>query len=442
MNNYVLYQERRKKLLDCIRQESWSGEGAVVLCAGLESERYRFRQESSFYYFTGITEPGVVLIIDFSGKTTLYIPDYGGRRATWVERSLDTSAACASSYGVDSITYAGAQIKGYAVWPFFGPSDYSFLLKELSELVNHGKKIYTLAPQDQRSYVEQRFFLARLNEYVTDMRSAYVDISACVAALRRCKDPHEIEQLFKAVRTTVMAHEGAVQVIKPGVNEADVQAAIEFVFHSAHNSASFPSIIGSGPNSTILHYGSNNRLMHDGDLVVVDIGADHEYYCADITRTYPVSGVFTDRQREIYDIVLAAQQYIADIAKPGMWLNNADHQDASLNHLAHEYIKQSGYGEYFPHGIGHYLGIDVHDVGSLALPLAVGDVITIEPGIYIPSEGIGVRIEDDFWVVADGVMCLSEDLPRTASDIEEMMARCKEEPGVTDEAMDDAAGTA
>src|SRR6185436_7465046 len=133
---------------------------------------------------------------------------------------------------------------------------------------------------------------------------------------------------------------------------------------------------------------------------------------------YPVSGTFTKRQREVYDLVLETQEYIASIAKPGMWLSNKNKPEQSLNDLAKKYLTERGYGSYFPHGIGHFLGLDVHDVGDYALPLREGDVITIEPGIYIPEENLGIRIEDDYWIVKDGVVCLSEFIPKRAEDIE------------------------
>ncbi|MDZ4099608.1 MAG: M24 family metallopeptidase, partial [Methylophilaceae bacterium] len=181
------------------------------------------------------------------------------------------------------------------------------------------------------------------------------------------------------------------------------------------------SVVGSGEQSTVLHYATNAEKMHTGDLVVVDIGAALDGYCADLTRTYPVSGKFSKRQKEVYEVVLAAQEYIADIAKPGYWLNNPEQPEKSLNHLAQKFIAQKGYGDYVVHGIGHYLGLDVHDVGDYTQPLKEGMVFTIEPGIYIPKERIGIRIEDNYWVVKDGVVCLSEQLPKKPEDIEAFM---------------------
>ena len=171
----------------------------------------------------------------------------------------------------------------------------------------------------------------------------------------------------------------------------------------------------------MLHYCHNNKQMKKGDLVVVDVGAEINYYCADITRTYPVSGTFSDRQREVYTTVLEAQEYIASLAAPGYWLCNNDNPTKSLQHLTVAFLKERGYEKYFPHGIGHFLGIDVHDVGDRSEPLKEGDVITIEPGIYIPQERLGVRIEDNYWITAKGAVCMSDELPRDSYEIEEMM---------------------
>jgi Xaa-Pro aminopeptidase len=212
-----------------------------------------------------------------------------------------------------------------------------------------------------------------------------------------------------------------VQAMKDGVLEAEVQASLEYMMIASHARPSFPSIVASGKNGTVLHYNQNSGTVKNGDLVVVDIGAELDNYCADLTRTYPVSGTFTKRQKELYNIVLDTQEHIASLAKPGMWLKNKDKVDKSLHHLAVKFLAQRGYDKYFPHGIGHFLGLDVHDVGDYNVPLHEGDVITIEPGIYIAAENIGIRIEDNYWITKDGAICLSERLPKDADDIERLM---------------------
>jgi Xaa-Pro aminopeptidase len=154
---------------------------------------------------------------------------------------------------------------------------------------------------------------------------------------------------------------------------------------------------------------------------VIDIGAEYAYYAADITRTYPASGTFSERQREIYQMVLDAQEFVAAHAKPGYWLKNAAYPEQSLHHMAVQFFKEHGLDKYFMHGIGHYLGLDVHDVGSYQEPLKPGDLFTIEPGLYIRNEGIGVRIEDNYLMTGDGVRCLSAHIPKTVTDIERLM---------------------
>jgi Xaa-Pro aminopeptidase len=245
----------------------------------------------------------------------------------------------------------------------------------------------------------------------------------------------EIEQIYRAIEITELAHESAVGAIKNGVLEAEVQASLEYMMIASHARTSFPSIVASGKNGTVLHYNQNTGTLKDGDLVVVDIGAEFENYCADLTRTYPVSGTFNKRQKELYTIVLETQNYIASLAKPGMWLKNKDKADKSLHHLAVKFLATRGYDKYFPHGIGHFLGLDVHDVGNYDEPLHEGDVITIEPGIYIPEESIGIRIEDNYWITKDGALCLSEHLPKDVEDIEAIVQQALR--GESDESDDD-----
>jgi|SRR5579859_1712854 len=415
------YKERRKKLIELVQQHH-KHEGAIMLLAGFEHDVYRFRQESSFYYFTGITEPGVVLWLDLNGHATLFIPNHGNMRSKWVQGVIEVTQEHASALGMDRVEYLGLPCDSYQLYPFFKAENHQHLLQTIKQTIDAKKKIFTLYPKTAYGYIEQRHLLDRLMSFNSEIAPAVTDISPIVAQLRRKKSKKEIELLFKAIEITTLAHEAAAHVIDPGVYEYHVQAALEYVFiESGAQRPSFPSIVGSGKNSTVLHYNQNNRVMDKNDVVVVDIGAEYNYYCADLTRTYPVSGTFTKRQREIYNLVLDTQEYIAALAQPGYWLSHKDHPEKSLNHLAKDFLKERGYEKYFPHGIGHFLGLDVHDVGDASQPLEEGDVITIEPGIYIPEEKIGVRIEDNYWIVKDGAVCLSEDLPRFADEMEKMV---------------------
>lgn len=419
MMSYQLYQKRRENLVNRIREAHPNQNGLVVLFAGFESELYRFLQESSFYYFTGLKEASVVLTIDMQGQTKLYVPNCLAERSKWVTLTLDTSEASAKKIGVDKITALGHECPSYQMYPCFPKEQVAHLLDDLHAALKGSDKLFVLAPSDASGYIEQRAVLQRLQSF--GLSHEVVDISLIVAQMRRTKDMQEMEELFRAVEITCLAQEAAARAIVNGMHEAEVQASLEYIIVGSGGQPSFPSIVGSGKNATVLHYNENSDVMKNGDLVVVDIGARYNQYCADITRTYPVSGTFTPRQKEIYSIVLETQNYIAEKARPGVWLSNAEKPEESLNHLAKEFIKSKGYGDYFPHGIGHYLGLDVHDVGDYKEPLKVGDVITIEPGIYIPEERIGVRIEDNYWIVKDGVICLSEALPKSISEVEQMV---------------------
>jgi Xaa-Pro aminopeptidase len=233
----------------------------------------------------------------------------------------------------------------------------------------------------------------------------------------------EVALLRKAIDITMEAHREAAGVIAPGVFEYEVEGVLEYTFRrNGAERPAFPSIVGSGPFTTILHYDRNDRQMMDGDLVVVDIGAEYSGYAADVTRTYPVSGRFTDRQREIYQIVLDAQKAALERVRPGVAIGGPN----GVHAAAARVIAEAGYAEYFIHGTSHYLGLYVHDVGSSGRPLEAGMVLTVEPGIYLPEEGLGVRIEDDVLVTADGCKNLSAGLPRSSADVEAWMASQRE----------------
>jgi Xaa-Pro aminopeptidase len=413
--NATLSKERRTQLVEHIKKTYPSKKGVVLLFGAFEHERQRFHQESSFYYFSGIEEAGAVLLINLDSKTILFIPQCPTRRQ-WVATALEPSVEHAGIVGVDEILHLGTPHATYHVSPLFNKEQYQDLLR----ILNEQETIFTTCSTNPYSYVEQKLMLDRLIRFEPLLQNKLQDVEPLIGKMRRVKSRQEIELMYKAVEVTMVAHEAASRVIEPGVTEHDLRSGIEYVFAEGNGTPAFPSIVATGMNSTVLHYTPKKTQMRAGDLVVVDIGAEVDYYCADITRTYPVSGTFTARQREVYTIVLETQEYIASLAKPGMWLNNKEKPEQSLHHLAQKFLEKRGYANYFPHGIGHFLGLDVHDVGDVREPLQEGDVITIEPGIYLPKEKFGVRIEDDYWIVKDGVMCLSEELPKEPEAIEEM----------------------
>jgi Xaa-Pro aminopeptidase len=416
-----VYASRRKELVDAVKTKFPKHTGLVVLFAAFEQSCERFKQDKTFYYYTGINEPGAVLTIDMNGKSTLYFPNYFTKRAQWMVLPEALIKQDAKALQVDAVELLGDECAGYELNPYFSENEYAHMIALLKNSVAQGQSLFTATPGNGYEYVSTRMVLDYLQKFIPEITEKTINISFLIAAARRRKDMSEIERMYRAIEITELAHESAIQAIKHGALEAEVQASLEYMMIASHARTSFPSIVASGKNSTILHYHENSGTLKSGDLVVIDIGAEINNYCADLTRTYPVSGTFSKRQKELYNIVLQTQEHIAELARPGMWLKNKDKQDQSLHHLAVKFLAQRGYDKYFPHGIGHFLGLDVHDVGDYSVPLQEGDVITIEPGIYIAAENIGIRIEDNYWITKDGAVCLSENLPKQADDIEQFI---------------------
>jgi Xaa-Pro aminopeptidase len=244
-----------------------------------------------------------------------------------------------------------------------------------------------------------------------------------ISTLRVIKSPAEIELTREAIKMTGDGIRSAMKACKDGAWEYEVQAAIEFeMTRQGSEARAFSCIIGSGENSLVLHYNKNRCRMKKGDVVVMDVGAQYKGYAADITRTLPVSGKFTKEQKEIYNIVLEAQEEAIKMIRPGITTRELDNRATAV-------ISKAGYRNYIQHGITHPVGLDVHDVSS-GDTLAEGMIITIEPGLYIPVNdeklssgyhGFGIRIEDDILVTQDGYEVLSADIPKDADDIEKLM---------------------
>ena len=414
------YDARRKELVSRVQKSHSVDKGIIVFFANFDDEQGVFRQDSSFLYYTGLEEPGIAYTIELDGTTTLWIAHCTVNRSQWYSSDLDFLIENAKKYGIDHVKMLGEKVEKYSLYPFSPLSSYKNIIDHIKVVVADGGTFFSLNPAEPAGYVEQRLLLMRFCSS-PDVLSWPVDISPLVADMRCKKDAYEIELLHQAIDVTAMAQEAAARSLKQGCSEADIKANIEYIFVASGATMSFPSIVGTGKNSTILHYQKSSDVLKDGDLVLIDCGARYNHYCGDLTRTYPVSGFFTQRQKEIYTLVLEAQEYIASIAMPGFWLSNAEHEEKSLRHLTQAYFAEKGYGQYFIHGVSHYLGIDVHDVGDYKKPLAEGDVFTIEPGLYIPQEQIGIRIEDNYWMTKQGVICLSEQLPKEIKDIEKMV---------------------
>jgi Xaa-Pro aminopeptidase len=253
--------------------------------------------------------------------------------------------------------------------------------------------------------------------------------ATALARLRMRKSQREIDLLQHAADVTVTAHRAAWRFAAPGRYEYEVASAMTAVYSSRGcERSAYAPIVGSGPNATVLHYTGNARRMDQGELLLMDVGAECAGYAADMTRTIPIGGKFTPRQREIYNVVLGAEKAVIAAIRPGAMLGKAF--PGSLYHVAYDYIDSHGQdlhgdplGKYFIHGVSHHVGLDVHDAWDPELPLEAGMVITVEPGIYIPEEGIGVRIEDMILVTNGGAQVMSAALPREAADVEKAIGR-------------------
>ena len=392
------FKQRREKL-----RAKLEG-GTLVLFGATDAEhgdlRSGFFQEANFYYLTGWTEPGAILLLD-AKRDSLVLPT----RNAVVERYTGPKAAAADP---DIRQRSGFD----SVLPM--PSLESTLFKMLEE----SQSVYS-NPRHEGA-VKLKSLLA-----MREIRDAH----PLIAMLRVSKSASELAMMNRTIEATIEAHRAAWKAIKPGLYEYQIATIMTSAYSTAGcERNAYPPIVGSGGNSTILHYNSNRRRMDGGEVLLMDVAAECSYYASDITRTVPVSGKFTPRQREIYDIVLGAQNAALAAVKPGMTM--AKTGEGSLNKIAFDYINTHGkdlkgepLGKYFTHGLGHHVGLDVHDPAPPNSPLEEGMVITLEPGIYIPEEGIGVRIEDMVLVTKEGGKLLSGDLPRAADEIERSLAR-------------------
>ncbi|HXG93881.1 MAG TPA: aminopeptidase P N-terminal domain-containing protein [Blastocatellia bacterium] len=410
------YRARRQKLMEQIK------DGIVVLIGAREDEFGevgRFRQKNDFMYLTGVETPAAYLVLvpavvskNKSAQETLFIPPRNLFQERWTGPQIGPGTEAEQKFGIKEVA---------------GSDKFNERLRELLTKTNGGDgqsmlKLYTVVPTGSAAELtrESRF----IETIRRDMPMLQIeDVSRIIAEMRKVKSSSEVALLQKAIDITGEAQREAARAIKPGAYEYEVQAALEAAFtRNGAERAGFPSIVGSGFNSTVLHYNENRKRIEADDTVVVDIGAEYSYYTADITRTYPASGKFTSRQREVYELVLEAQRAAERAYKPGMSI-------AQLNRVAIEVMKASKVRDkqgntldkYFIHGLGHWLGMDVHDVGSYG-PMPVGSVITIEPGIYIPEEKLGVRIEDDYLVTETGLVKLSRNIPSDPDEIERLMS--------------------
>jgi Xaa-Pro aminopeptidase len=362
-----------------------------------------FRQDNTFFYFTMLEQQDAWLELNARtggpDETVLLLPERNPQRERWTGVRLGPGEEAARLTGIP-VVLSTRQLDSV-----------------VGAAVARGVPVYV--PLDATTREEP--LIARLRS--DSARVSVRNLRLVVDSMRLVKDPVEVAALRRAVQISAEAHADLMRRARPGMFEYQLEAIIEYGFRSrGADRVGYPSIVGSGINGTTLHHDVNRRQTQPGDLVVVDAAAEFAQYTADVTRTIPISGRFTARQRAIYDLVLATQQAAMDSVRPGVTM-------ARLGEIARQYMREHS-GElcapgdctrYFIHGLGHWIGMDVHDVGGYARPLAPGMVLTIEPGIYIPAESLGVRIEDDLLVTATGYELLSGAAPRRADEVERLM---------------------
>lgn len=371
-------------------------DGTMVLFGYREGpdEVYRHAQNSDFYYLTGWTQPGAVLLLSPS-EEILFLPHRNARLETYMgKRIAPEDADAATATGFESVQPPEKfELALHRAMDARGPL---FVVGDAAATA----KVKALAP----------------------FRDV-MDGSALLVAGRMRKSEAEIAAIRHATDVSVDAHRAAWKRLQPGVHE--YQAAATFtatVLEEGCEGQAYEPIFGSGPNSTVLHYSANSRRMDGGEVIVIDAAAKCGGYASDITRTLPIAGKFSARQREIYNIVLGAQQAVIDAIKPGVPLRD-------LTRIAREYMDKhkdkdgKPLGRYMPHGVSHPVGLDVHDATNMSASAEAGMVLTVEPGLYLPEENLGIRIEDIVLVTEKGATLLSGALPRSADDVEKAMAR-------------------
>jgi Xaa-Pro aminopeptidase len=387
------YRARRAELRKSL-------DGVMVLFGANEPEDLHvgFFQDTNFLYLSGWREPGAAMLLT-KDEEILFLPERNLKQENYTGRKLGPADP-------DAPQRAGFD----KVMPWYAIQS-SFL-----RALESGAYVYTMPDNEHAKK------LAEFAPFHTK-----VSAEGRINALRMIKSPAEIALIEKSTEATIAAHLAAWKRMKPGLYEYQIVTTMTDVyFERGCERSAYSPIVGSGPNSTVLHYMANRRRMDAGEVVVMDVGAECSDYATDVTRTVPASGKFTARQREIYEIVLGAQKAAIAAIKPGMKIRG----DISLKQIAMDYINSHGkdlhgepLGKYFTHGLGHHVGLDVHDASDVDAPLKAGMVITIEPGIYIPEENIGVRIEDTLLVTETGSRNLSGALPREVAEIEKLVGK-------------------
>ena len=425
-----IYAERRKRFLERMGDHAVAVIAAAPVAIRNNDVEHEYRQNSDFFYLTGLDEPESVLIlgnVHESDETVLFVRPRNPERELWDGPRVGVDGA-KETLGADA-AFEGKELD-----------------RKLPGYLQNAESLFYRVGLDRP--MDERVFAAleatrRRHRFGQGFPTSIVDPGAHVHELRLAKDDTEVATMRRAAAVTAEAHAAARRIAKPGAYEYEVEAEILRVFRrSGCERPAYGSIVGSGPNATILHHRRNDRLIEDGDLLLIDAGCELEYYASDVTRTFPVSGAFTEAQRTIYDLVLKAQLACIDAVRPGATL--VEIHDIAVREITtglielglvegplEEAIEEERFKPFYMHRTSHWLGMDVHDVGlyydrGAPRALAPGYVLTVEPGIYIGRDaevdekwrGIGVRIEDDVLVTDDGHLNLTEAIPKDPDELE------------------------
>ncbi|MBQ7076995.1 MAG: aminopeptidase P N-terminal domain-containing protein [Lachnospiraceae bacterium] len=410
-----------KKRRDAVAKMMDAG-SVMILYSGKEvhvseDEYYMFEVNKNFRYLTDIDRDNMVLFIDKTGKKvteTLFIEEADPLMEKWYGKKLTKDEA--------------KEISGIEDVRFIDSFD-NMLARMLTTccIKNAYFDLYHHDASDELDFNHKRAMEFHKKNPAVVLKNAY----EIIGYLRMSKDADEVKRISHAVDMTRQGLEAVMKELKPGMYEYQAQAIYEYTIHYLGSSGpSFPTIAGSGYNGTMLHYETNRCECKDGDLLLLDLGSKADGWCSDITRTYPVNGKFTKRQKDVYNVVLEANQHIAKIAKPGMTLRELNDECKKVLAKGAKKLglikEDSELSKYYMHGVGHHLGLDVHDASTYeGVKLRPGCVITDEPGLYIDEECIGIRIEDDLLITEDGCKVLSKDIIRKPDEIEAFMAKNK-----------------
>jgi Xaa-Pro aminopeptidase len=432
---------RRPQLAEFMRR--MEPDSVAIIPAAREVTRshdteYRFRQDSDFYYLTGFREPDALAVIAPGREKpfTLFVRPRDREKEIWNGRRAGVEGA-KELYGAD---------EAFPVEEFDA---------KLIELLDGARTLYYRLggsnPELDQTVIRQLARMRALGWRKVRPPQAIIDPGALIHEMRLIKSADEIALMHRSADIAAEAHREAMASARPGMKEYEIDALIEYVFR--RNGAAAPaynSIVGSGANATILHYVDNDAELRDGDLLLIDAGAEYEGFASDITRTFPVNGRFDGAQRDIYQLVLDCQEECIRMVKPGVTLEEMHKRSVEiltdglvrlglLKGEVSKLIEEGEYKKFYMHRLGHYLGMDVHDAGAYHVdgqprPVEPGMVMTVEPGLYIAADaedipdkyrGIGVRIEDDVLVTAEGFDVLTARAPKQIEEIEALMKRQK-----------------